>query len=76
MDNGRCNKHSIIKNLKSQLEYDIFFRENINVNDALGGYSLTLIDTLDTLAVSIYPFSDVSDLQYFSPNSSYTYYLI
>ena len=26
-------------------------RANINVNDALGNFSLTLIDTLDTLAV-------------------------
>ena len=46
------------------------------MNDALGGYSLTLIDTLDTLAVSIYPFSEILDLLYLSPNSSYTYYLI
>ena len=29
-----------------------FFRDNININDVLGGYSLTLIDSLDTLAVS------------------------
>lgn len=28
------------------------FRSNINVNDALGDYMLTLVDTLDTLAVS------------------------
>ena len=27
-------------------------RSNVNVNDALGDYSLTLVDTLDTLAVS------------------------
>ena len=26
-------------------------RSNININDVLGDYSLTLIDTLDTLAV-------------------------
>ena len=25
---------------------------NLNINDVLGGYSLTLIDVLDTLAVS------------------------
>ncbi len=32
----------------------IFFclcRSNININDILGDYSLTLIDTLDTLAI-------------------------
>lgn len=28
------------------------FRSNININDVLGNYSLTLIDTLDTLLVS------------------------
>ncbi len=33
--------------------YIIFFRSNVNVNDALGDYSLTLVDTLDTLAVSL-----------------------
>lgn len=27
------------------------FRSNININDVLGNYSLTLIDTLDTLLV-------------------------
>ena len=27
------------------------FRENININDVLGDYSLTLIDSLDTLVV-------------------------
>ena len=30
----------------------IYFRSNININDALGDYMLTLVDTLDTLAVS------------------------
>ena len=30
----------------------LFLRTNVNVNDALGDYSLTLVDTLDTLAVS------------------------
>jgi len=29
-------------------------RENININDALGDYSLTLVDALDSLAVSLY----------------------
>lgn len=29
----------------------IFFRSNININDILGDYSLTLVDSLDTLAV-------------------------
>ena len=28
------------------------FRSNVNINDALGDYSLTLVDTLDTLVVS------------------------
>ena len=28
-----------------------FCRDNININDVLGDYSLTLIDSLDTLAV-------------------------
>lgn len=31
--------------------YFIYFRSNININDVLGNYSLTLIDALDTLAV-------------------------
>lgn len=26
-------------------------RSNVNINDVLGDYSLTLVDTLDTLAV-------------------------
>ena len=30
------------------------YRENININDALGDYSLTLVDALDSLAVSLY----------------------
>ena len=30
------------------------YRENININDALGDYSLTLIDALDSLAVSLW----------------------
>ena len=30
----------------------IYHRSNVNVNDALGDYSLTLVDTLDTLVVS------------------------
>lgn len=29
------------------------YRENININDALGDYSLTLVDALDSLAVSM-----------------------
>ena len=28
-------------------------KANININDALGNYSLTLIDSLDTLAVMV-----------------------
>ncbi len=28
-------------------------RTNININDVLGDYALTLVDSLDTLAVSI-----------------------
>lgn len=31
-------------------------RNNINVNDALGDYQLTLVDSLDSLAVSSVPF--------------------
>ena len=31
---------------------DVFYRSNININDVLGDYSLTLVDTLDTLVVS------------------------
>ena len=30
----------------------IHHRDNININDALGDYSLTLVDALDSLAVS------------------------
>jgi hypothetical protein len=29
----------------------LYSRSNINVNDVLGDYSLTLVDSLDTLAV-------------------------
>ena len=29
-----------------------FIRANLNINDALGDYSLTLVDVLDTLSVS------------------------
>lgn len=29
----------------------LVFSDNININDVLGDYQLTLIDTLDTLAV-------------------------
>uniref|UniRef100_A0A0X3PN84 alpha-1,2-Mannosidase n=1 Tax=Schistocephalus solidus TaxID=70667 RepID=A0A0X3PN84_SCHSO len=31
--------------------YDFANRQNINVNDALGNYQLTLVDSLDTLAI-------------------------
>ena len=30
------------------------YRLNININDVLGDYSLTLVDVLDTLAVSAF----------------------
>lgn len=30
----------------------LFYSSNLNINDVLGNYSLTLIDALDTLAVS------------------------
>ena len=30
----------------------LMYRSNIGINDVCGDYSLTLIDTLDTLAVS------------------------
>jgi len=30
---------------------DVCDRSNININDVLGDYSLTLVDVLDTLAV-------------------------
>lgn len=30
------------------------FSTNININDILGDYSLTLVDSLDTLAVMVY----------------------
>jgi len=29
----------------------VYYRSNININDVLGDYSLTLVDVLDTLAV-------------------------
>lgn len=29
----------------------LFFRSNININDILGDYCLTLVDALDTLAI-------------------------
>ncbi|RUP50744.1 glycosyl hydrolase family 47-domain-containing protein [Jimgerdemannia flammicorona] len=32
-------------------ERRLWLRSNININDALGDYSLTLVDTLDTLAI-------------------------
>lgn len=35
------------------------FRSNININDVLGNYSLTLVDTLDTLLV----FGNVSEFK-------------
>jgi hypothetical protein len=28
--------------------------ENININDVLGDFALTMVDTLDTIAVSVY----------------------
>jgi hypothetical protein len=31
--------------------YIFYTRHNINVNDVLGDFALTLVDTLDTLAV-------------------------
>ena len=30
----------------------VLYRSNININDVLGDYALTLVDALDTLAVS------------------------
>lgn len=29
----------------------VFSRDNININDVLGNFSLTLVDSLDTLAI-------------------------
>ena len=31
--------------------YFIFCRDNININDVVGNFSLTLVDSLDTLAI-------------------------
>lgn len=39
-----------------RLSHCFDFRSNININDVLGNYSLTLIDTLDTLLVSYIQF--------------------
>ena len=36
---------------RSKCQIDDSFRENYNINDVLGEFSLTLIDSLDTLAV-------------------------
>lgn len=33
-----------------------FSSSNLNINDVLGNYSLTLVDALDTLAVSVQPY--------------------
>ena len=44
----------------------VFCRSNININDALGDYALTLIDSLDTLAVSVltyYPSRGTQQIQ-------------
>src|SRR5690349_20316515 len=53
-------KSNIYSAISIQVLFDMFtlfchicFRTNININDVLGSYSLTLVDTLDTLAVSI-----------------------
>ncbi len=35
------------------LPVNLLCRSNVNVNDVLGDYSLTLVDALDTLAVSL-----------------------
>lgn len=40
------------KNLIVLTSNQIYFSSNLNINDVLGNYSLTLIDALDTLAVS------------------------
>ena len=46
----------LIKAVKSSVKLprmlSIRHRDNININDALGDYSLTLVDALDSLAVS------------------------
>jgi mannosidase alpha-like ER degradation enhancer 1 len=33
---------------------DIYNDDNLHINDVLGGYSLTLVDAMDTLAVCYY----------------------
>ena len=43
---GNSNNHSFCTNMTAP-----HFRKNININDILGDYCLTLVDTLDTLAV-------------------------
>lgn len=39
--------------LLSSFQFPFFFSSNLNINDVLGNYSLTLVDALDTLAVSV-----------------------
>lgn len=47
-------KEHFITTADSQNSKSLYcFRSNININDALGDYSLTLVDALDTLAVSL-----------------------
>ncbi len=44
-----------VNHINSKLEkLEFSFRSNIHLNDALGNFSLTLIDTLDTLYVSFH----------------------
>ena len=40
-----------VKYIKNITFQDYENPDNININDVLGDYSLTLIDTLDTLAI-------------------------
>lgn len=56
------NVLSVLKSLSVtsalvSLFHFLYFRSNININDVLGNYSLTLIDTLDTLLVSCFTLS-------------------
>ena len=45
-----CEKCSAL-NLSNLTTFFLIARDNININDVLGDYMLTLVDSLDTLAV-------------------------
>ena len=44
-------KERIVAYLQYPLLIDNLSRSNININDVLGDYGVTLVDTLDTLAI-------------------------